>query len=140
SRSESLAAADRAAEQARAVPALVERWFAESSFHASEFADLGRLVARKERLGTSISLVLPALNEESTIGHIVARAQRELVRRHALLDDIVVIDSGSADRTREIAAAEGARVVVHSDILPRYGASIGQGEALWNSPHAPHGD
>jgi len=140
SRSESLAAADLAAEQARAVPALVQRWFAEPSFHASEFGDLGRLVARKERLGTSISLVLPALNEESTIGHIVARAQRELVRRHALLDEIVVIDSGSADRTREIAAAEGARVVVHSDILPRYGAFIGKGEALWKSLYEARGD
>jgi nucleotide-binding universal stress UspA family protein len=139
-RSESLAAADRAAEEARAVPALVERWFAESSFHASEFADLDRLVARKERLGTSISLVLPALNEEDTIGNIVARAVRELMRRHRLVDEILVIDSGSTDRTREIAAAEGARVIVHGDILPRYGAFIGKGEALWKSLYEARGD
>ena len=38
-----LEAADRAAEESRAVPARVERWFAESSFHHSEFADLARL-------------------------------------------------------------------------------------------------
>ncbi len=139
-RSESLAAADRAAEQARAVPALVERWFAESSFHASEFADLGRLVARKERLGATVSLVLPALNEEATIGQIVTRALRELVRRRPLLDEIVVIDSGSTDRTREVAAAEGARVVVHSEILPRYGAFVGKGEALWKSLYEATGD
>ena len=140
SRSESLAAADRAAEQARAVPALVERWFGESSFHASEFADLGRLVARKERLGTTVSLVLPALNEETTIGNIVARALRELVRRRPLVDEILVIDSGSTDRTREVAAAEGAHVVVHSEILPRYGAFVGKGEALWKSLYEARGD
>ena len=140
SRSESLAAADRAAEQARAVPALVERWFGESSFHASEFADLGRLVARKERLGTTVSLVLPALNEETTIGNIVARALRDLVRRRPLVDEILVIDSGSTDRTREVAAAEGAHVVVHSEILPRYGAFVGKGEALWKSLYEARGD
>jgi glucosyl-3-phosphoglycerate synthase len=122
------------------VPALVERWFAESSFHASEFADLDRLVARKERLGASVSLVLPALNEEDTVGNIVARAVRELMRRHHLVDEILVIDSGSTDRTREIAAAEGARVVVHGDILPRYGAFIGKGEALWKSVYEARGD
>jgi glucosyl-3-phosphoglycerate synthase len=140
SRAESLAAADRAAEQARAVPALVERWFGESSFHASEFADLSRLVARKQRVGTTVSLVLPALNEEATIGQIVARALRELVGRHALLDEVLVIDSGSQDRTREIAAAEGARVVIHSEVLPRYGSFVGKGEALWKSLYEARGD
>jgi glucosyl-3-phosphoglycerate synthase len=139
-RSESLAAADRAAEQARAVPARVDRWFGESSFHASEFADLGRLVARKEQLGTTVSLVLPALDEEATIGPIVARALRELVRRRPLLDEVVVVDSGSSDRTREIAAAEGARVVIHSEILPRYGAFVGKGEALWKSLYEVSGE
>ena len=139
-RAESLAAADRAAEQARAVPARVDRWFGESSFHASEFADLGRLVARRERLGTTVSLVLPALNEEATIGSIVRRALRDLVRRHRLLDEILVVDSGSTDRTREIAAAEGARVVVHSEILPRYGAFTGKGEALWKSLYEARGE
>jgi glucosyl-3-phosphoglycerate synthase len=139
-RAESLAAADRAAEQARAVPARVERWFGESSFHASEFADLGRLVDRKQRLGATVSLVLPALNEEPTIGAIVARALRDLVRRHALLDEVLVVDSGSTDRTREIAAAEGARVVIHSDVLPRYGAFVGKGEALWKSLYEACGD
>jgi glucosyl-3-phosphoglycerate synthase len=139
-RAESLAAADRAAEQARAVPALVERWFGESSFHASEFADVARLVARKQRLGTTVSLVLPALNEEATIGTIVGRAMRELVARNRLLDELVVIDSGSDDRTREVAAAEGARVVVHSDVLPRYGSFVGKGEALWKSLFEATGD
>ena len=39
---ETLEAAERAAEEARAVPARVERWFAESNFHHAEFADLRR--------------------------------------------------------------------------------------------------
>ena len=139
-RAESLAAADRAAEEARAVPARVERWFGESNFHHAEFADLRRLVQLKDKQGVTISLVLPTLNEEETIGPIVRRAIREMVGRVPLLDEVLVIDSASTDRTREIAEAEGARVVQHPDVLPRYGSFSGKGEALWKSLHATSGD
>jgi len=139
-RAETLAAADRAAEEARAVPARVERWFGESNFHHAEFADLRRLVTLKEKQRLTISLVLPTLNEEETIGPIVRRAMREMVGRVPLLDEVLVIDSASTDRTREIAEAEGARVVQHPDVLPRYGSFVGKGEALWKSLFETSGD
>ena len=140
SRAETLAAADRAAEEARAVPARVERWFGESNFHHAEFADLRRLVTLKEKQGLTISLVLPTLNEEETIGPIVRKAMREMVGRVPLLDEVLVIDSDSTDRTREIAEAEGARVVQHPDVLTRYGSFSGKGEALWKSLYETSGD
>ncbi len=139
-RAETLAAADRAAEEARAVPTRVERWFGESNFHHAEFADLRRLVQLKEKQGLTISLVLPTLNEEETIGPIVSRAIREMMGRVPLLDEILVIDSGSTDRTRAIAEAEGARVVDHSDVLTRYGSFRGKGEGLWKSLYETSGD
>lgn len=139
-RAETLAAADRAAEEGRAVPIRVERWFGEANFHHAEFADLRRLVALKEAQHLTISLVLPTLDEEETIGPIVRRAMREMVGRVPLLDEVLVIDSASTDRTREIAAAEGARVVLHPDILPRYGSFQGKGEALWKSVYETSGD
>ena len=139
-RAETLAAADRAAEEARAVPVRVERWFGESNFHHGEFADLRRLVQLKEKQGVTVSLVLPTLNEEETIGPIVRRAIREMMGRVPLLDEILVIDSVSTDRTREIAEAEGARVVQHPDVLSRYGSFVGKGEALWKSVHETSGD
>jgi glucosyl-3-phosphoglycerate synthase len=140
SKAESLAAADRAAEEARAVPARVERWFGESNFHHGEFGDLRRLVQLKEKQGATISLVLPTLNEEETIGPIVRRAMREMVGRVPLLDEILVIDSASTDRTVAIAEAEGARVVQHPDVLARYGSFVGKGEALWKSLFETTGD
>lgn len=140
SKAESLAAADRAAEEARAVPARVERWFGESNFHHAEFGDLRRLIQLKDKQGVTISLVLPTLNEEETIGPIVRRAIREMVGRVPLLDEILVIDSASTDRTREIAEAEGARVVQHPDVLARYGSFRGKGEALWKSLFETSGD
>ena len=140
SRAETLAAADRAAEEARAVPIRVERWFGESNFHHAEFADLRRLVQLKEKQGVTVSLVLPTLDEEETIGPIVRRAMREMMGRVPLIDEILVIDSASTDRTREIAEAEGARVVQHPDVLSRYGSFRGKGEALWKSLHETSGD
>jgi glucosyl-3-phosphoglycerate synthase len=139
-RAETLAAADRAAEEARAVPVRVERWFGESNFHHAEFADLRRLVTLKEKQGLTISLVLPTLDEEETIGPIVRKAMREMVGRVPLLDEVLVIDSASVDRTREIAESEGARVVQHPDVLARYGSFRGKGEALWKSLYETSGD
>ncbi len=139
-RAETLAAADRAAEEARAVPTRVERWFGESNFHHAEFGDLRRLVQLKEKQNLTISLVLPTLNEEETIGPIVRRSIREMMGRLPLLDEVLVIDSASTDRTREIAEAEGARVVQHPDVLPRYGSFHGKGEALWKSLYETGGD
>jgi nucleotide-binding universal stress UspA family protein len=140
SRAETLAAADRAAEESRAVPARVERWFGESNFHHAEFADLRRLTQIKEKQGLTVSLVLPTLNEEETIGPIVRRAIREMVGRVPLLDEVLVIDSASSDRTREIAESEGARVVQHPEVLSRYGSFRGKGEALWKSLFETSGD
>jgi nucleotide-binding universal stress UspA family protein len=139
-KAETLAAADRAAEEARAVPARVERWFGESNFHHAEFAELRRLVQLKEKQNLTISLVLPTLDEEETIGPIVRRAMRELMGRAPLLDEIVVVDSASRDRTREVAEAEGARVIQHPEVLSRYGSFKGKGEALWKSLYETSGD
>ncbi len=135
-----LAAVDRAAEELGAIPRRVDRWFAESNYHHGEFADLRRLVDQKERRGLTVSLVLPTLNEEATIGPIVRRARESLVERIPLVDEILVIDSASADRTRAIAETEGARVVQHPDVLARYGSFTGKGEALWKSLYETTGD
>ena len=137
---ESLEAADRAAENVRSLPARVDRWFAESSFHHSEFADLDRLLALKERQGLTISAALPTLDEAGTIGHIVRSARQELMERVPLVDELLVIDSDSSDETRSIAESEGARVVVHQEVLPKYGSYRGKGEALWKSLYETSGD
>jgi glucosyl-3-phosphoglycerate synthase len=139
-KAETLAAAEKAATDSQAVPRRVERWFGESNFHHREFSDLDRLVAVKQQQGVTVSLVFPALNEEETIGPIVSRARRELMERHPLIDELLVMDSNSSDRTREIALAEGARVAIHQQVLARYGSYEGKGEALWKSLYETSGD
>ena len=133
-KAETLAAADRAAEESRAVPARVERWFAEANFHHSRVRRPRAPDRAQGEAGRSRSAsCCPTLNEAETIGPIVRRAVREMQERYPLLDEILVIDSASTDDTRAIAEAEGARVVQHPDVLARYGSFVGKGEALWKS-------
>ncbi|MEV5973773.1 glucosyl-3-phosphoglycerate synthase [Streptomyces sp. NPDC051921] len=116
----------------------VERWLARRSWSVAD-RPLERVLAAKR--GTTVSVVLPALNEEATVGAIVSVIRRELMTPAVpLVDELVVIDSGSTDRTAEVAAAAGARVVARDAILPRIPAVPGKGEVLWRSLMVTSGD
>jgi glucosyl-3-phosphoglycerate synthase len=136
----SFAEADAYAEQGQRLTTLVDRWFAENTFHAREFGDIGRLVELKQRQGLTISVGLPTLNEEKTIGLVITRIRRALIDRVPLIDQLLVIDSDSSDRTVEIATELGVPVIRHREILPELGSQTGKGEALWKSLHVLDGD
>src|SRR5580692_10064776 len=98
------------------------------------------LVAAKRRLGLSISVVIPARNEERTVAGVVGAISRSLVTRLPLIDELIVIDSDSTDSTAELAAGAGAKVYRAAEILPAAGSYPGKGEALWKSLHVTSGD
>ena len=58
----------------------------------------------------------------------------------SLVDEIVVIDDHSSDRTADIAAAAGAKVYEAESILAEYGEGHGKGEAMWKSLFVSSGD
>jgi len=118
----------------------VDRWFAENTFQSREFMDLRRLMTLKEKQGVTISVGLPALNEEETVGQVIETLKTALMKNVPLVDEIVLIDSNSTDRTREIAENCGVPVYIHQQVLPEVGAYIGKGEALWKSLHVLKGD
>ena len=122
------------------VSGVVDRWFAENTFHSREFRDVRRLVELKRRQGLSISLGLPTLNEAATIGRILDTLKGELMDEVPLLDEVVVIDSDSVDGTVEIARSRGVTAVQHRDVLSDRGSFQGKGEALWKSLHVLRGD
>ncbi len=119
---------------------VVDKWFAENSFHAGEFADLGRLLDLKRSQGLTISLGLPALNEAANIGNVIRTVKQALVEECPLLDELVVIDSMSTDDTVAIAESLGVPVHRHPEILPAQGSHRGKGEALWKSLAILKGD
>jgi len=119
---------------------LVDKWFAENTYHAGEFAVLESLLEAKNEQNLKLSLALPALNEEETVGQVLRTVKDSLMKRVPLLDEIVLIDSDSTDRTREIAADLGVPVYIHQEVLPNLGARSGKGEALWKSLYLTCGD
>lgn len=115
----------------------VRRWAGRSSFTGHSWS-AGELAARKE--GQRVSVVLPAHQEEATVGAIVEAIRRELVERVPLVDELVVVDSHSTDRTAAVARAAGASVVRQCDVLPELGDRPGKGEAMWKALHVTSGD
>lgn len=120
----------------------VADWLERRSWSADR-RPLSTLLAAKRSAGPSgtVSVVLPALNEESTVGTIVETIRRELMSDAVpLVDELVVMDSGSTDRTAAVAEAAGATVVHRDAVLPRLPALPGKGEVLWRSLLATSGE
>ena len=107
-------------------------WLARRTYRGADF-DPERLAGRAREAGLRISVCLPTLNVEDTVGAIVASVRERLVREVPLVSEIVVMDSRSSDGTARIAADEGARVVQDDEVLPDLGPGRGKGEAMWKS-------
>ena len=108
-------------------------WFDTHTWQQSAWT-VDELVAAKR--GRTVSVVLPALNEEDTVAAVVTavRAAGELV------DEVVVLDGGCTDRTVERARAAGAVVIDRETALPGVEPRPGKGEVLWRSLAATSGD
>jgi glucosyl-3-phosphoglycerate synthase len=99
----------------------------------------GRTLGQLEeaKAGRTISVVLPALNEEATVASVVDSIS-PLV--DGLVDELIVLDSGSTDDTEIRAITAGARVISREQALPEVPTRPGKGEALWRSLAATSGD
>ncbi len=118
----------------------IEQWIEANTHHHSEYWDLKKMVRAKEEQNLRISLCIPTLNEERTIGKEVVIFKSELMDRYPLLDEIAVIDSGSTDKTLQVAQQFGADTYLSADILPEQGFKRGKGENLWKAIYQLTGD
>ena len=96
------------------------------------------LAARKRDLGVTVSVVIPARNEERTVGAVVGGIAR--LAATGLVDELVVMDSDSTDGTAAAAAAAGAAVYRVREVAPALGGFAGKGVALWKSLLVTTGD
>jgi glucosyl-3-phosphoglycerate synthase len=108
-------------------------------FSVGDFGSL-ELARARWSAGTTVSVALPARNEAPTVGAIVRAIHRDLVEAYGLVDEIVVLDDGSTDRTAEEAVGAGARVETVGGILPHLGRGEGKGDAMWRSLFVTRGD
>ncbi|WP_102144856.1 glucosyl-3-phosphoglycerate synthase [Mycobacterium hubeiense] len=110
------------------------RWLTDRSWSRPTWT-VAALEAAKA--GRTISVVLPALNEEETVADVVGSITPLL---GGLVDELIVLDSGSTDDTEIRAVAAGARVISREAALPELPPQPGKGEVLWRSLAATTGD
>jgi glucosyl-3-phosphoglycerate synthase len=122
--------------QSSATP-IVEAW---TTYRTSTAAQWPAERLARLKKGTTVSVVIPARNEEATVGAIVTEIRRALVEQVRLVDEILVVDSRSADRTAAVARAAGARVVAQDDVTRGLPRMEGKGDALWAGLAASTGD
>ena len=101
------------------------------TYSYEDFLPLEELCSLKQQSRETISIVIPALNEESTIGPII-ESIRKLKENAGLVDEIIVMDDSSEDATASVAQKNGAKVVQASEIGPQL-PPRGKGLALWKS-------
>ncbi len=111
-----------------------DKWMADRSFSRPSWTVAELEAAKAPR---TISVVLPALNEQETVASVVDSISPMLGR---LVDELIVLDSGSTDETEIRAIAAGARVVSREQALPELPPQPGKGEVLWRSLAATSGD
>jgi glucosyl-3-phosphoglycerate synthase len=119
------------------VSPIVEAW---TTYRSSDAAQWRAQQLVRAKGDTSVSVVIPARNEEATVGAIVAIIRQQLVDRTGLVDEIVVVDSRSTDTTARVAAAAGARVVSQDDVTRGLPRLEGKGDALWAGLACARGD
>ncbi|MFI5606368.1 glucosyl-3-phosphoglycerate synthase [Amycolatopsis sp. NPDC051903] len=109
-------------------------WFERRTWQEPAWTPADILAAKRDR---TVSVVLPALDEEQTVGAVVGSVRPLL---GSVVDELVVVDSGSTDATARVAEEAGARVVHREDVLPDLPPRPGKGEVLWRSLAATSGD
>jgi glucosyl-3-phosphoglycerate synthase len=97
-----------------------------------------RLLQAKGR--ATVSVVIPARDEEATVGVIASAIRSALIQAVPLVDEVIVVDSRSADGTAAAARAAGAMVVSQDDMVRGLPPMGGKGGAMWAGLAAASGD
>src|ERR1035437_225622 len=108
------------------------QWFADFTTTSDDWS-LEQVLAAKVASGERVSVVIPARDEQASVGEVVDRIRSALMRDVPLVDELIVMDSLSNDATAEQARQHGAVVWGVGEVAAHLGSAVGKGEALWKS-------
>lgn len=113
----------------------VDNWVLKNTFDVKNYKDYYYLLSIKRKKNLSISVILPTLEEEKTIGNILKVLITELQIKVPLIDEIIVIDGGSKDNTINVCNNYKNNItLLHEDnILTDYETRKGKGNQLWKA-------
>jgi glucosyl-3-phosphoglycerate synthase len=124
------------ATQGLAVDLAVSSWFHRRRYRAAAFPLTALRAAKGERL---VTVIVPTKECGATIEAVVRQTIAPLADV-GLVDDLVVVDAGSADGTAAAAAGVGARVLQQNELNAELGPAQGKGDAMWRALQATGGD
>ncbi|HYZ93673.1 MAG TPA: glucosyl-3-phosphoglycerate synthase [Actinomycetota bacterium] len=107
------------------------RWASKRTFSADGVPSLDTLVAGKQLEGSRISVGIATSNDAKTISEICHAIHADLMMAVPFVDELVVLDGQSSDKTTALARAAGATVVDVRRLIPEVPSSSGKGDALW---------
>lgn len=108
-------------------------WHRSNTFSHHEFP-AERLAAVRD---ATVSVCLPARNEELTIGPILE--QLIPLQELGVVDQVLVVDN-STDGTADIARKLGAEVQDQQSLMAELGPVLGKGDAMWRALPALRGE
>ncbi len=115
-------------------------WFHAHSFHYQDFGDIQELGRLKRERGLTSTLVLPTLNVAGTIISVLDEVCLLSGPDIGLIDQVIVVDSDSADGTADLARRYDVEVYSENSLMPEYGPNLGKGDAMWRALSVAHGD
>ncbi len=119
----------------------VESWLKNNTYELEKFMDLQSLEILKKKNGYSVAVVIPTLEEEGTIGFVLECMIEKLIYKYKIIDELVVIDGGSKDKTKEICYNFNEVLFYdQNNILKNISRNKGKGEALWKSLYVTKSD
>jgi glucosyl-3-phosphoglycerate synthase len=116
--------------------AVLASWYARRRYRSEDYPP--QLLAQCKGART-VTVIVPTRECGATIGGVLEDSVGPLAE-YGLVDELVVVDAGSADETAAVASRAGARVLQEDELEAGLGPALGKGDAMWRALRATGGE